>query len=215
MTLKCEKTKIIEPINPNKSTGLFTGKSSGILNWNNLLYPEMHEIRTKIRETFYNASNFKTQLPESITGNKDIILQVNELTLKVVSLTQKNINNVSQVEGLVTDPSLVSIMATMSDQMYEHIRSMYRLGTEEFESIQLEEIKNASNPSDLLAVMEDIIKDKKEIITQLKSLATLLSEVDGVQKLVEHLVTDHENHIGFIEKIETIAKQEFTEKGLI
>lgn len=31
-----EKAKTLEPRNPNKSTGIFHGKSSGILNWNDI-----------------------------------------------------------------------------------------------------------------------------------------------------------------------------------
>jgi len=53
---KLKLVKILEPINPNKSTALFGGKSSGILNWNDLKYPHFYKIREQIRALFWIAS---------------------------------------------------------------------------------------------------------------------------------------------------------------
>jgi len=50
------KVKVLEPENPNKSTALFGGKASGILNWNDLAYPHFYDYREQIRALFWRAS---------------------------------------------------------------------------------------------------------------------------------------------------------------
>lgn len=213
----CEKTKIIEPINPNKSTGLFTGKSSGILNWNDLLYPEMHEVRTKIRDTFYNASDFKTKIPESIQQNQEELSKLQDVTAELLKHLQLSINLTSRLEGLVTDPSLVSIMATMSDQMYEHIRSIYRLELIKFESILVEHelLNSVLTPEKVLELIDSIIEGKLKINNLLDTLNNMISDDNEESKMVTHLKNDHDNHNNFLNKIRVVAVNEFSLKGMI
>ena len=212
-----EKTKIIEPINPNKSTGLFTGKSSGILNWNDSLYPEMHEVRTKIRDTFYNASDFKTKVPESIQQNQEELNKLQDVVFELLRHLQLSITLTSRLEALVTDPSLVSIMATMSDQMYEHIRSIYRLELIEFESILVEHelLDTVLTPEKVLELIDSIIEGKLKINSLLDALNNTISEDSEENKMVLHLKNDHDNHNNFLNKIRVVAVNEFSLKGMI
>lgn len=43
-----ERAKTLEPQNPNKSTGLFGGQSSGILNWNDIAYPHWYKMYKRL-----------------------------------------------------------------------------------------------------------------------------------------------------------------------
>ena len=37
------KIKLLNPEHPNKSTGILNGKSSGLLNWNDIAYPSQQD----------------------------------------------------------------------------------------------------------------------------------------------------------------------------
>ena len=44
MTQTLKKIKLLNPEYPNKSTGIINGQSSGILNWNDIAYPQMYDL---------------------------------------------------------------------------------------------------------------------------------------------------------------------------
>ena len=50
------RVKVLEPANPNKSTAIFGGKASGILNWNDLAHPHFYTLRQRIRSLFWTAN---------------------------------------------------------------------------------------------------------------------------------------------------------------
>ena len=50
------RVKVLNPANPNKSTAIFGGKASGILNWNDLAHPHFYTLRQKIRSLFWTAN---------------------------------------------------------------------------------------------------------------------------------------------------------------
>lgn len=209
--LVCEKTEILEPKHPNKSTGIFTGVSSGILNWNDLLYPQMHKIRTKIRDTFYVASTYETELTEKLTKEEQ------DKLVDFLVMTQEVSNKTSVLESLATDPTLVSIMATMADHSYEHIRSILRIDRDlAFDNIELEEVEQPKNMKETLNLIKDITAQKEQITKNMTSVKTKLqNKVIGIEKVVEHIIQDMENHILFLNEIYKIGEQEAIEKGLI
>lgn len=209
--LVCEKTEILEPKHPNKSTGIFTGVSSGILNWNDLLYPQMHKIRTKIRDTFYVASTYETELTEKLTKEEQ------DKLVEFLVLTQEVSNKTSVLESLATDPTLVSIMATMADHSYEHIRSILRIDRDlAFDNIELKEVEQPKNMKETLSLIQDIAIQKAQITKNMVSVKTKLqNKVIGIEKVVEHIIQDMENHILFLNEIFKIGEQEAIEKGLI
>ena len=43
-----EKVKTLDPDNPNRATALFGGKSSGILNWNDIAYPHWYKMYKRL-----------------------------------------------------------------------------------------------------------------------------------------------------------------------
>src|SRR5699024_2336532 len=50
-----ERAKTLEPRHPNKSTGVFGGKSSGILNWNDIAYPHWYKIYKRLIGNYWQA----------------------------------------------------------------------------------------------------------------------------------------------------------------
>lgn len=116
---------ILQPANPNRSTGLFEGKASGILNWNDIPYPHFYKLRETIRAQFWIASEvdmsgdakqFDT-LPEK---TQDTFLKVIGL---LATLDAPQTDMASRIGFYATDPSVKSVMATIADQESEHNHS--------------------------------------------------------------------------------------------
>ena len=52
------KIKLLNPEFPNKSTGIINGQSSGLLNWNDIAYPQMYDL-------------YQTLIVELLEGSRD------------------------------------------------------------------------------------------------------------------------------------------------
>src|SRR5699024_4501068 len=53
--VQLEKDKTLEPRNLTKSTGVFGGKSSGILNWNDIAYPHWYKMYKRLIGNYWQA----------------------------------------------------------------------------------------------------------------------------------------------------------------
>ena len=199
--MKCEKTSILEPVNPNKATALFTGKSSGILNWNDLLYPKMNDLRKLVRDTFYSTSKLELGVKEQNSEEAEETIE------ELLSLTQLSLDLISEVESYATDPSVVSIMATITDQCSEHLHSLYRIKSNEFDVIELPKVTVITKPTDVIEVLQEVINVKTNIEELSNKLLNVETIVNG-DKLVKQLQLDMNNHIEFLEFILQIAKEE-------
>ncbi|MFK4997824.1 ribonucleotide-diphosphate reductase subunit beta [Bacillus sp. N9] len=120
-----EKVKVLEPTNPNKSTALFGGKASGILNWNDLAYPHFYQHREQIRALFWRASEVDMsadikQFPTLSECEQDAFLKIIGL---LATLDGPQTDIAARLAQLSTDPSVKSIMATIADQESEHNHS--------------------------------------------------------------------------------------------
>ena len=55
------KIKLLNPEFPNKSTGIINGQSSGILNWNDIAYPQMYDFYQTLLSNFWKAQEINMQ----------------------------------------------------------------------------------------------------------------------------------------------------------
>lgn len=119
------KAKILEPANPNKSTGLFGGEASGILNWNDIAYPHWYKMYKRLVGNYWQADEIN-MLPD--------IKQFPKLTAKEQDAYLKVIGLLSTLDGpqtktalllslYATDPSVQSIMAVIAQQEAVHNES--------------------------------------------------------------------------------------------
>ena len=120
-----KKARILVPENPNKSTALFGGKASGILNWNDVKYPHFYDLREEIRAQFWIASEVDMtsdikQLPTLTESEQDAYLKIIGL---LATLDAPQTDLASKIADFTTDPSVTSIMATIADQESEHNHS--------------------------------------------------------------------------------------------
>ena len=125
MSTTLSRVKILEPINPNKSTALFGGKASGILNWNDIAYPHFYTHREQIRALFWRASEVDMtqdtkQFPTLTDQEQDAFLKIIGL---LATLDGPQTDIAARISQYSTDPSVKSIMATIADQESEHNHS--------------------------------------------------------------------------------------------
>ncbi|WP_233711421.1 ribonucleotide-diphosphate reductase subunit beta [Lederbergia citrisecunda] len=112
-------------MNPNKSTALFGGKASGILNWNDLAYPHFYNHREQIRALFWRASEVDMsadikQFPNLSNEERNAFLKIIGL---LATLDGPQTDIAARISHYSTDPSVKSIMATIADQESEHNHS--------------------------------------------------------------------------------------------
>lgn len=119
------KVKVLDPSNPNKSTKLFGGKASGILNWNDIAYPHFYDHREQIRALFWQANEVDMsqdikQFPTLTEKEQDAFLKIIGL---LATLDGPQTVIAAKIADYATDPSVKSIMATIADQESEHNHS--------------------------------------------------------------------------------------------
>ena len=56
-----KKIKLLNPEHPNKSTGVLNGRSSGLLNWNDIAYPQMYDLYQTLLSNFWKAQEINMQ----------------------------------------------------------------------------------------------------------------------------------------------------------
>ncbi|QCJ44276.1 ribonucleotide-diphosphate reductase subunit beta [Bacillus sp. S3] len=119
------KIKLLNPEFPNKSTGIINGQSSGLLNWNDIAYPQMYDLYQTLLGNFWKAQEINMQ--DDIKqwdmlsdGEKDVFLRINT---QLASLDSLQTPTMTQVMDYVTDSSFKSIFAVIAQQEAVHTES--------------------------------------------------------------------------------------------
>lgn len=119
------RAKTLEPAFPNKSTGLFNGKSSGILNWNDIAYPHWYHMYKRLLGNYWQADevNMASDVRQFSTLSdveKDAYLKIIGL-LSTLDAPQTRIALLLSLYA--TDPSVQSILAVIAQQEAVHNES--------------------------------------------------------------------------------------------
>ncbi|SEN70851.1 ribonucleoside-diphosphate reductase beta chain [Mesobacillus persicus] len=125
MDHKLTKIKLLNPDDPNKSTGIINGKSSGLLNWNDIAYPQMYDMYQTLLANFWKAQEINMQDDikqwDSLSAiEKDVFLRINT---QLACLDSLQTPTMSQVMDYVTDSSFKAIFAVISQQEAVHNES--------------------------------------------------------------------------------------------
>lgn len=120
-----EKVKTLEPSHPNKSTGVFGGKSSGILNWNDIAYPHWYKMYKRLIGNYWqadevNMSGDVKQFPKLTKAEQDAYLKIIGL---LSTLDAPQTRTALLISLYATDPSVQSIMAVIAQQEAVHNES--------------------------------------------------------------------------------------------
>jgi|SRR5690625_56305 len=123
--LLLEKAKTLEPRNPNKSTRLFGGKSSGILNWNDIAYPHWYKMYKRLVGNYWQADEVSMasdvkQFPTLTEEEQDAYLKIIGL---LSTLDAPQTRTALLISLYATDPSVQSIMAVIAQQEAVHNES--------------------------------------------------------------------------------------------
>lgn len=123
--LPLSKIKLLNPEFPNKSTGIINGKSSGLLNWNDIAYPQMYELYQTLLSNFWKAQEINMQ--DDIKQwdmlspiEQDVFLRINT---QLASLDSLQTPTMSCVMDYVTDSSFKAIFAVIAQQEAVHNES--------------------------------------------------------------------------------------------
>ena len=120
-----EKAKTLEPRNPNKSTGIFGGKSSGILNWNDIAYPHWYKMYKRLLGNYWQADEVNMQsdvkqFPDLTEAERNTYLKVIGL---LATLDAPQTRTALLLSLYASDPSVQSIMAVIAQQEAVHNES--------------------------------------------------------------------------------------------
>ena len=120
-----QKAKTLEPRNPNKSTGIFNGRSSGILNWNDIAYPHWHKMYKRLLGNYWqadeiNMSNDIKQFASLSQSEQDAYLKIIGL---LATLDAPQTRTALLLSLYASDPSVQSIMAVIAQQVAVHNES--------------------------------------------------------------------------------------------
>ncbi|GAA0606841.1 ribonucleotide-diphosphate reductase subunit beta [Virgibacillus siamensis] len=120
-----EKAKTLEPLHPNKSTALFGGESSGILNWNNIAYPHWYKIYKRLIGNYWQADEIN--MSADVRQFADLTRSERDAYLKVIGLLSTldapQTRTALLISLYATDPSVQSIMAVIAQQEAVHNES--------------------------------------------------------------------------------------------
>lgn len=125
MAKKLLKAKTLEPLNPNRSTGLFGGKSSGILNWNDIAYPHWYKMYKRLVGNYWQADEINMQ--SDLKQFSSLTEEEQDAYLKIIGLLSTLDAPQTRTALLfslyATDPSVQSIMAVIAQQEAVHNES--------------------------------------------------------------------------------------------
>lgn len=120
-----DKVKILEPSNPNRATALFGGKSSGILNWNDIEYPHWYKTYKRLLANFWqsdevNMSSDVKQFPTLTEKEQESYLKIISL---LATLDSSQTRAILLTSLYATDQSVQSILAVIAQQEAVHNES--------------------------------------------------------------------------------------------
>ncbi|GER66412.1 ribonucleoside-diphosphate reductase subunit beta [Weizmannia acidilactici] len=120
-----EKVKTLEPMYSNKATALFGGKSSGILNWNDLPYPHWYKMYKRLLGNYWqsdeiNMSSDIKQFPELSKWEQETFLKIISL---LATLDSSQTRTMLLLSLYAADPSVQSILAVIAQQEAVHNES--------------------------------------------------------------------------------------------
>lgn len=120
-----DKVKTLEPINPNKATALFGGKSSGILNWNDLAYPHWYKTYKRLLGNYWQSD--EVNMSNDVKQFSSLSEKEQETYLKIISLLatldSSQTRTILLTSLYATDPAVHSIMAVIAQQEAVHNES--------------------------------------------------------------------------------------------
>src|SRR5690625_635604 len=171
------RAKTLEPANPNKSTGLFGGRSSGILNWNDIAYPHWYRIYKQLVGNYWQAD--EVDMSSDVRQFLTLTEEEQDAYLKIIGLLSTldapQTRTALLLSLYATDPSVQSIMAVIAQQEAVHNESYsYVLSS----VVSLEE----QNLSFELGRKDPVLLDRNKHVTEQYNLFVEEPTIENILK---------------------------------
>lgn len=120
-----KRAKTLEPRHPNKSTAVFGGESSGILNWNDIAYPHWYKMYKRLVGNYWQAD--EVDMTSDVKQFNSLSESEKDAYLKIIGLLSTldapQTRTALLISLYATDPSIQSIMAVIAQQEAVHNES--------------------------------------------------------------------------------------------
>lgn len=160
MSDKLNRIKVLDPMYPNKSTGIVNGKTSGILNWNDIAYPSFYRAYKELSTNYWipdevDMKNDARMFADLSKNEKHAYESIIGLLATLDSPQTRFIFNVAE---FITDPAAHANSAIIGQQEAIHNESYsYALSS-------ITDLKNQNRIFDFAKNHPTIIKRNKPIM---------------------------------------------------
>lgn len=174
-----KKVKMFDPQQPNKPQGLIEGKSSGILNWNDLQYPQFYELYRRLLSNFWlpfdiNMTDDAKQWLTLSESEQNAYLKIIGLLSILDSVQPKFLTTIKEY---ISDPSAQAIFSIIEQQEVVHNQSYSYI----LSSIEKLEVQNRAFE---MARTEPMIYERNKLVIdkyeELRSNPTLDNFAKGL-----------------------------------
>lgn len=123
--MQVKQIKMLEPLFPNRSTGLINGEASGVLNWDDIAYPNLYRVYEELSKNYWlpeevamakDIKDYKSMTPEDKTAFELIIGLL-------ATLDSPQTRFISQVASSFSDVAVQTNMAIVGQQEAIHNQS--------------------------------------------------------------------------------------------
>lgn len=177
------KIKLLNSSNPNKATAIVGGKSSGIVNWNDIRYPQFYDMYKNLLLNYWisdsiSMTNDSKQWNTLTKREQEAFLTIISLLSSLDSIQTRFILEASLV---TSDSSVFPIMAVIAQQEAVHNESYsYVLSSIEKLSVQNDTFNNAKDDPRIIKRNQfilDMYEDFRENPTPLTMARALVGSM--------------------------------------
>lgn len=168
--MKLTRAKLFDPKQQNQPTAVVNGVSSGILNWDDIKYPQMYEIYKSLLGNFWtpfeiNLSTDRKQYQELLSNEERKVFRSIIGLLAILDSVQPKF--FSALQNHLTDDSVRDnlIVAGQQEVVHNHSYS-YTLSSVENEKYQKEAFEIARTDKEVYERNELIINNYEEFINK-------------------------------------------------
>jgi len=183
MTKKLQIVKTLNPKNPVKATALFGGKSSGILNWNDIKYPHFYKTYKTLVGNYWQAD--EVNMTADIKEFSNLTDDEQNAYLKIIGLLSTLDAPATRTALLLSlyssDPSVQSILAVIAQQEAVHNESYsYVLSSIASLSDQIESFNTGR--------VDKVLLERNEKITEVLNDFAENPTIDNILKIMVYVV---------------------------